>query len=153
VSDHRLKAIKLDTASFPSAGAEVEHERRVAVFDLVEKNSFHPSGAEAGPYDLTLSVQDGRLVFDIVGPDFAKAHGLSLSPLHKVIKDYMAICESYYEALRGVDPSRIEAIDMGRRGLHNEGADMLKSRLDGKIDMDHETARRLFTLVTALYRR
>lgn len=153
MSDHRLSAIKLDAASFPAANAEIEHERRVAVFDLVEKNSFQPAGAETGPYALTLSVQDGRLVFDVAGPDFARAHGLSLSPLHKVIKDYMAICESYFEALRGVDPSRIESIDMGRRGLHNEGAEILKGRLDGKIAIDHETARRLFTLVTALYRR
>lgn len=153
MSEHRLSEVVLDAATLPSATAEIEHERRVAVFDLVEKNSFQPEGAEKGPYRLGLAVQDGRLVFDVTGPDFARAHGLSLSPLHKVIKDYIAICESYYEVLRGVDPSKIEAIDMGRRGLHNEGAEILKSRLEGKIAIDHETARRLFTLVTALYRR
>jgi len=153
VSEHRLVSIDLDGASLPAASAEIEHERRVAVFDLVEKNSFEPAGAAAGPYALKLSSQDGRLVFDISGPQFAKAHGLSMSPLTKVIKDYIDICDSYYEVLRGTDVGKIEAIDMGRRGLHNEGAELLKTRLDGKIAIDHETARRLFTLVTALYRR
>lgn len=153
MSEHRLVSIELDGASLPAASAEIEHERRVAVFDLVEKNSFEPSGAATGPYALKLSSQDGRLVFDITGPQFAKAHGLSMSPLTKVIKDYIDICDSYYEVLRGTDVGKIEAIDMGRRGLHNEGAEVLKARLDGKIAIDHETARRLFTLVTALYRR
>lgn len=153
MSEHRLASIDLDAATLPAATAEIEHERRVAIFDLVEKNSFEPAGAEGGPYALKLSFQDGRLVFDVAGPGFAKAHGLSMSPMNKVVKDYIAICDSYYEVLRGVDPGKIEAIDMGRRGLHNEGADLLRTRLDGKIAIDHETARRLFTLVTALYRR
>ena len=153
MSDHRLASIELDAASLPAASAEIEHERRVAVFDLIEKNSFQPAGAAAGPYVLRMSSQDGRLVFDVSGPDFARAHGLSMSPLNKVIKDYIDICDSYYEVLRGTDVGKIEAIDMGRRGLHNEGADLLRARLDGKIAIDHETARRLFTLVTALYRR
>ena len=153
MSDHRLASIELDAASLPAASAEIEHERRVAVFDLIEKNVFEPTGAAAGPYALRMSSQDGRLVFDVSGPDFAKAHGLSMSPLNKVIKDYIDICDSYYEVLRGTDVGKIEAIDMGRRGLHNEGADLLRARLDGKIAIDHETARRLFTLVTALYRR
>lgn len=153
MSEHRLVSIELDGSSLPAASAEIEHERRVAVFDLVEKNSFEPAGAATGPYALKLSSQDGRLVFDITGPQFAKAHGLSMSPLTKVIKDYIDICDSYYEVLRGADVGKIEAIDMGRRGLHNDGAEVLKARLDGKIAIDHETARRLFTLVTALYRR
>jgi len=153
VSDHRLASIELDAATLPSATAEIEHERRVAIFDLVEKNSFEPVGATDGPYALKLSLVDGRLAFDIAGPDFHKVHGLSLTPLNKVVKDYIAICDSYYEALRGTSPGQIEAVDMGRRGLHNEGAEVLKTRLDGKIAVDHETARRLFTLVTALYRR
>lgn len=153
MSEHRLASIELDAATLPSATAEIEHERRVAIFDLVEKNSFEPVGATGGPYALKLSLVDGRLVFDITGPDFSKAHGLSLTPLNKVVKDYIAICDSYYEALRGTSPGQIEAVDMGRRGLHNEGAEALKARLDGKIAVDHETARRLFTLVTALYRR
>jgi len=150
---HRLASVELDAATLPAATAEIEHERRVAIFDLVEKNEFQPAGAEGGPYALKLSLLDGRLVFDITGPDYARAHGLSLSPLNKVVKDYIAICDSYYEALRGTSPSQIEAVDMGRRGLHNEGAEALKARLDGKVAVDHETARRLFTLVCALYRR
>jgi uncharacterized protein (UPF0262 family) len=153
VSDHRLSAVELDAASLPATTAEIEHERRVAIFDLVEKNSFEPVGAAAGPYRLKLSLVDAKLVFDIVGPDFARAHGLSLTPMKGVIRDYMRICDSYFEALRGTSPAQIEAVDMGRRGLHNEGAELLKARLDGKITIDHETARRLFTLVTALYRR
>lgn len=153
MSEHRLASVELDAASLPAATAEIEHERRVAIFDLVEANSFEPVGATGGPYALTLSLQDTRLVFDIAGPDFQRAYGLSLTPLKGVIRDYILICDSYYEALRGTSPSQIEAVDMGRRGLHNEGAELLKARLDGKIVIDHETARRLFTLVTALYRR
>lgn len=150
---HRLASIEIDTATLPAATAEIEHERRVAVFDLVEKNSFAPEGAAGGPYALKLSSQDNRLAFDITGPDFARTHVLSLSPMKTVIRDYGLICESYYEALRGSSPSQIESVDMGRRGLHNEGAELLKARLEGKVAVDHETARRLFTLVCALYRR
>jgi uncharacterized protein (UPF0262 family) len=153
VSEHRLATVELDAATLPAATAEIEHERRVAIFDLVEKNSFEPAGAAGGPYALKLALVDGRLAFEITGPDFRRVHGLSLTPLNKVVKDYIAICDSYYEALRGTSPGQIEAVDMGRRGLHNEGAELLKARLDGKIAVDHETARRMFTLVTALYRR
>lgn len=153
MSEHRLATVELDAATLPAATAEIEHERRVAIFDLVEKNSFEPAGAAGGPYALKLALVDGRLAFEITGPDFHRVHGLSLTPLNKVVKDYIAICDSYYEALRGTSPSQIEAVDMGRRGLHNEGAELLKARLDGKIAVDHETARRMFTLVTALYRR
>ncbi|HRO33248.1 MAG TPA: UPF0262 family protein [Brevundimonas sp.] len=151
--EHRLASVTLDAASLPAASAEVEHERRVAVFDLVETNSFEPVGAEGGPYALTLSLQDSRLVFDVAGPGYARAHGLSLTPLKTVLKDYGLICDSYYQALRGSSPSQIESVDMGRRGMHNEGAELLRNRLDGKIAIDHETARRLFTLVFALTRR
>ena len=150
---HKLTAIEIDNASLPAATAEIEHQRRVAIFDLIEQNSFTPEGAEGGPYALRLSSQDNRLAFDISGPDFARTHVLSLSPMKTVIRDYALICESYYEALRGSSASQIESVDMGRRGLHNEGAEQLKSRLDGKIVVDHETARRLFTLLCALYRR
>lgn len=157
MSDHRLASIELDAATLPAATAEIEHERRVAIFDLVEKNSFEPVGAETGPYALTLSLQDNRLVFDVVGQgaaeDFSRTYALSLTPMKSVLKDYVLICDSYYEALRGSSPSQIEAVDMGRRGLHNEGAELLKARLEGKVILDHETARRLFTLVCALYRR
>jgi uncharacterized protein (UPF0262 family) len=150
---HKLASVELDAATLPAATAEIEHERRVAIFDLVEKNSFEPIGAEGGPYRLKLSLQDNRLVFDIDGNDFTRTYAISLTPLKGVIKDYLLICDSYYEALRGSSPSQIESVDMGRRGLHNEGADQLKTRLDGKISVDHETARRLFTLLCALYRR
>lgn len=153
MSEHRLSAVELDAATLPAATAEIEHERRVAIFDLVEKNSFAPVGAAGGPYRLTLSLVDSKLVFDVAGPDYARAHGLSLTPMKGVIRDYMRICDSYFEALRGTSPAQIEAVDMGRRGLHNEGAELMQARLDGKIAIDHETARRLFTLVTALYRR
>ncbi|SFS88242.1 UPF0262 family protein [Brevundimonas viscosa] len=153
MSGHRLVSVDLDPVTLPPASAEIEHERRVAIFDLLEKNSFQPVGASEGPYRLTLSLVDGRLVLDVTGPDFSRAHGLSLTPLKKAVKDYIDICDSYYEVLRGADAGKIEAVDMGRRGLHNDGAELLKSRLEGKIVVDHETARRLFTLVTALYRR
>jgi len=157
MSEHRLASVNLDAATLPAATAEIEHERRVAIFDLIEKNSFEPAGADGGPYDLKLSLQDNRLVFDITGQgtqeDFARTYALSLTPLKSVLKDYLMICDSYYEALRGSSPSQIEAVDMGRRGLHNEGADLLEARLEGKVAIDHETARRLFTLVCALYRR
>lgn len=157
MSEHRLSAVDLDLATLPAATAEIEHERRVAIFDLIERNSFEPEGAPGGPYKLKLSLQDNRLVFDIAGErtheDFARTYALSLTPLKSVLKDYLLICDSYYEALRGSSPSQIEAVDMGRRGLHNEGADALEERLKGKVAIDHETARRLFTLVCALYRR
>lgn len=152
-ADHKLASVELDAATLPAATAEIEHERRVAIFDLVEKNSFEPVGAEGGPYRLKLSLQDNRLVFDIDGENFTRTYAISLTPLKGVIKDYLMICDSYYEALRGSSASQIESVDMGRRGLHNEGAEQLKTRLDGKIVVDHETARRLFTLLCALYRR
>ncbi len=152
-ADHKLASVELDAATLPAATAEIEHERRVAIFDLVEKNSFEPVGAEGGPYRLKLSLQDNRLVFDINGDNFTRTYAISLTPLKGVIKDYLMICDSYYEALRGSSASQIESVDMGRRGLHNEGAEQLKTRLDGKIVVDHETSRRLFTLLCALYRR
>ena len=111
--------------------------------------------AEAGE-DLAIisaALQDNRLVFDITGVDYTRTYALSLTPLKSVLKDYLMICDSYYEALRGSSASQIESVDMGRRGLHNEGAEQLKTRLDGKIVVDHETSRRLFTLLCALYRR
>ncbi|MFJ6023600.1 UPF0262 family protein [Brevundimonas sp. NPDC092305] len=152
MSDHRLSSVELDS-SLPAPNVEIESDRQRAMADLIGSNTFEPEGAERGPYALKMSSQDGRLVLDITGPDFARTHGLSMSSLNKVIRDYIEICDSYYEALRGTSASKIEAVDMGRRGLHNDGADLLRSRLNGKVTLDHETARRLFTLVTALYRR
>jgi len=151
MSDHRLSKVALDGSLQPGS-PEVEHERQVAIFDLIEKNSFQPDGAQRGPYQLMLGCEENRLVLDIEGPEFARRHMLSMTPFKTLLKDYQTVCESYYEAVRGASPSQIEAIDMGRRGLHNEGAQLLMDRLDGKIAMDHETARRLFTLVNALQR-
>jgi uncharacterized protein (UPF0262 family) len=124
----------------PAASAEIEHERRVAVFDLVEKNSFEPAGAAGGPYALRLSSQDGRLVFDIAGPQFTKAHGLSMSPLNKTIKDYIDICDSYYEVLRGTDVSKIEAIGMAKEEL--AGVSRVGQRSAAQRDVPREARER-----------
>jgi uncharacterized protein (UPF0262 family) len=133
----------------------VEHERAVAIFDLLEENLFEPVGHPGGPYKLNLSLVDAKLVFAIStdkGSDVA-THILSLTPFRRIVKDYFMICESYYEAIRSATPSQIEAIDMGRRGIHNEGSQTLMDRLSGKIRLDFDTARRLFTLVCVLYWR
>lgn len=153
---NRLIDVQLDDASIGRATPDVEHERAVAIFDLIEENSFRPVGDEVGgPYKLMLSVVDSKLVFDISRENDEKVivHVLSLSPLKKVIKDYFMICESYYEAIRTSSPSQIEAIDMGRRGLHNEGSQTLNDRLKGKLEIDFDTARRLFTLICVLHWR
>jgi uncharacterized protein (UPF0262 family) len=151
----RLIDVELDE-SIGRSTPDVEHERAVAIFDLIEENSFRPIGDEAGgPYRLKLSLADSRLVFAVSREDgeAVVAHILSLTPLRRVVKDYFLVCESYYEAIRISTPSQIEAIDMGRRGLHNEGSQTLKDRLDGKIEVDFDTARRLFTLVCVLHWR
>ena len=153
---NRLIDITLDDASIGRAAPDVEHERAVAIFDLIEDNSFKPVGDEqGGPYKLVLSVVESRLVFDISRENDEKVvtHMLSLTPFKKVIKDYFLICESYYEAIRSSSPNQIEAIDMGRRGLHNEGSQTLNDRLDGKIEIDFDTSRRLFTLICVLHWR
>lgn len=154
-SRDRLADVKLDEASLAASSANAEHERRIAMFDLLEGNSFAVPGADAGPYVLALSLEDGRLLFQIAGADGAEvcAHQVSLSPLRRLIKDYFLICDSYYAAIRDASPAQIEAIDMGRRGLHNDGADILLKMLDGKFTLDFETARRLFTLICALHVR
>ncbi|MEO1551325.1 MAG: UPF0262 family protein [Pseudomonadota bacterium] len=151
-----LVRVDLDDSGLPAPTPEVEQERRVAIYDLLESNSFAlPSGAKAapGPYGLDLSIQERRLVFEISteAGDPAGAFHLSLSPFRQVIKDYFKICESYYDAVKRLAPSQIEAIDMGRRGIHDEGARILAERLEGKVVCDHDTARRLFTLVCVLH--
>lgn len=151
--DHRLRSVEIDEASLAPASRDVEHERHVAVFDLIERNYFQPENAAAGPYDLRISLVENRLALDIAGPGFEQRHLLSLSPLRGLIRDYFMICESYYEAIRHATPGQIETLDMGRRGLHDEGSAKLRERLEGKVRIDHDTARRLFTLVCALYRR
>lgn len=151
----RLAEIELDDSGLPAPTAEVEQERRIAIFDLLEENNFRlgDRAAAEGPYKLTLAVRERRLVFDVRGESGAPAaeFHLSLTPFRQIIKDYFAICESYFDAVKRLPPSQIEAIDMGRRGVHNEGARVLKERLEGKVALDDDTARRLFTLVCVLH--
>ena len=155
-TSQRIINLTLDEHSIVRRKPEVEHERAVAIFDLLEENSFAPHGAEfIGPYDVQLSLQDDRLVF-VIRSQEAVAQGeitLPLKPFRRVVRDYFAICESYFDAIKRLPPSQIEAIDMGRRGLHNEGSEMLRERLDGKITVDFDTARRLFTLICVLHWR
>lgn len=152
--DFRLFDVVLDD-SIGRSTPDVEHERAVAIFDLIEENRFEPAGHGGGPYRLQLSLIESKLVFNISteSGDAVATHILSLTPLRRIIKDYFMICESYYEAIRSSTPSQIEAIDMGRRGIHNEGSETLQDRLKGKISIDFDTARRLFTLVCVLYWR
>ncbi|MCV0395984.1 MAG: UPF0262 family protein [Rhizobiaceae bacterium] len=151
----RLIDVELDE-SIGRSTPDVEHERAVAIYDLIEENSFRPLGdAGDGPYRLRLSLADSRLVFavDRENGEPVVTHILSLTPFRRIVKDYFLICESYYEAIKTASPSQIEAIDMGRRGLHNEGSQTLMNRLSGKIEIDFDTARRLFTLVCVLHWR
>ncbi|MEQ8348674.1 MAG: UPF0262 family protein [Sneathiellaceae bacterium] len=152
---YRIANLTLDEATVLRRNADIEHERKVAIFDLLEGNSFQPIGSDGGPYHLRLGIEDGRLVFDIrVEGD--QPHGriiLALSPFRRIVKDYFEICDSYFQAIKSGTPSKIEAIDMGRRGLHNEGSTLLKERMAGKVDLDFDTARRLFTLICVLHIR
>lgn len=154
----RICHIEIDDTNLPAPTPEVEQERKVAIFDLLEDNSFdlpaRPDAPKAeGPFRLALAIRDKRLVFDIgseAGVRLAEFH-LSLSPFRQVVKDYFQICESYFDAVKRLPPAQIEAIDMARRGIHNEGARVLQERLDGKADLDIDTARRLFTLICVLH--
>lgn len=152
---NRLIAIDLDETSLGAASADADHERRIAIFDLLESNVFEVEGEDAGPYALKLLVIDQRLIFEISGRDGGapKSVVLSLTPFRRVIKDYFLVCNSYYDAIRNATPAQIEAIDMGRRSLHNEGSRLLEERLAGRVKMDFDTARRLFTLICALHVR
>lgn len=149
----RIVDITLDEQSVARRTAQVEHERAVALFDLLEANDFLLVGGEPGPYKLHLGIFEQRLVFGVHTEDDRKLRDivLSLTPFRKVVKDYFLICESYYAAIKKLGPNQIEALDMGRRGLHNEGSELLRERLDGKIELDLDTARRLFTLICALH--
>lgn len=151
--NHRLQSVEIDEESLAAASRDQEQERQIAIFDLLEENYFAPEGAEGGPYDLRMGLMENRLVLDVTGPDYERRHILSLSPFRALIKDYFLICESYYQAIRNSTPQQIEALDMGRRGLHNEASNLLRTRLQGKIDTDLDTARRLFTLICALHWR
>lgn len=154
----RICHIEIDDSGLPAPTPEIEQERRVAIFDLLEDNSFVlPARGDReipeGPYRLGLAIRDRRLIFDITTKAEQKAaeFHLSLGPFRQVVKDYFQICESYFDAVKKLPPSQIEAIDMARRGIHNEGARVLQERLDGKAEIDIDTARRLFTLICVLH--
>lgn len=152
----RLCNVQLDERTLVRRKPEVEHERAIAIYDLLEENYFCPVGDYVGPYSLHISLVENRLVLDIRSEDDITPRTevvLPVTPFRAVVKDYFLICESYYTAIKKSTPSQIEAIDMGRRGLHNEGSEILRERLAGKIEVDLETARRLFTLVCILHIR
>ena len=150
-----IAKVTLDEKTVVRRSADVEHERAVAIYDLLEENHFAPRDLPAGPYHLHLSIAESRLILDLHDEKDRplSTFNLSLMPLRKVVKDYFTICESYYEAIKTASPSRIEAIDMGRRGLHNEGSAILRERLADKVEIDEDTARRLFTLICVLHIR
>ncbi len=157
--DPRIIAIELDEHTIVWRSADIEQERRIAIFDLLEGNVFkplrvHPDGY-AGPYRVALSVEEGRLVLQIAREDGTplEAHILGMARFRRPIRDYFAICDSYFQAVKGATPAQIETIDMARRGIHNEASELLKTALDGKIELDFDTARRLFTLICVLHIR
>jgi uncharacterized protein (UPF0262 family) len=152
-ASRRLAAVTLDDDSIGRSGPDIEHERRVAIYDLLAENMFAPVGQEGGPFALHLSITGSRLMLDIRRADGAPAmvHLMSLSPLRRIVKDYFMVCDSYYAAIRAATPERIEALDMGRRSLHDEGSELLMERLKRKVTVDFDTARRLFTLICVLH--
>jgi uncharacterized protein (UPF0262 family) len=154
----RLIAVTLDETGLAPPTPEIEQERRVAIFDLLEENHFGLPPREGrpvppGPYRLDIAIRERRLVFDLATEAGEKAgeFHLSLTPFNQVVKDYFQICESYFDAVKRLPPAQIEAIDMGRRGIHNEGSRILLERLEGKVETDMATARRLFTLICVLH--
>jgi uncharacterized protein (UPF0262 family) len=154
-SEQRIAKITLDEKTVVRRNADIEHERAVAIFDLLEENSFAPVAGYDGPFHLDLAIEDSRLVLDIRGTDEVSRERivLSLVPFRGIVKDYFLICESYFAAIKRASTMQIEAIDMGRRGLHNEGSELLRERLADKVVLDLNTARRLFTLVCVLHIR
>ena len=155
MSDQHLIDVVLDERTVVRRSADIVQEQKVAIFDLLEQNHFAPDGGHTGPYVLHLSVEEDRIVFDIHDPGGRPLAAVNLptSPFRKLIKEYFLVCESYFEAIKTATPSRIEAIDMGRRGLHEEGSELLRERLADSVEIDFHTARRLFTLVCALHLR
>lgn len=156
----RISAIDLDQRTVARRTPEVEHERRVAIYDLLENNVFRPlragANGQSGPYRVVLSIEDNSRLAIAVATDAGDAVDrliLPLMPFRKIIKDYFRVCEAYFDAIKHAAPSRIEAIDMGRRGLHDEGSDLLRDRLKADVEIDHDTARRLFTLLCVLHAR
>lgn len=151
---NRIASIRIDSGSIARGNANIEHEREVAIFDIVDGNSFALDGIDKGPYRLEIAIVEDRLVlamFEEGGDEAVAIHTLTMTPLKRLLKDYFMVLDSYYQAIRSGQPSRIEAIDVGRRGLHDEGSQLLQDRLAGKITMDFDTARRIFTLITALH--
>jgi uncharacterized protein (UPF0262 family) len=153
---HRLSEILIDPASIGRGNANIEHEREVAIYDLLDENSFELDGRDDGPYKLTIGIVEDRLALSVYatpGPQDEPlvTHYLSMTPFKRIMKDYFLVLDSYYQAIRTAQPSRIQAIDVGRRGLHDEGSRVLVERLDGKVKLDFDTARRLFTLISALH--
>jgi uncharacterized protein (UPF0262 family) len=157
VSDSRNRIVKidLDERSVVRRNPDVEHERTVAIFDLLDENQFELVGEFPGPYHLNLSIEENRLLLDVRAEDGSGGAKilLPLSPFRTVVKDYFTVCESYYAAIKGSSLTQIEALDMGRRSLHNEGSELLRERLEGKVALDLGTARRLFTLICVLHIR
>ncbi len=149
----RIKEIFLDERTVVNRSPPVEHERKVAIYDLLEENYFHLPDGPDGPYILHLSIEDNRLVFDVHDECDHPLHRfvLALSPFRAIVREYLMVCDSYYKAIKSASPSQIEAIDMGRRGLHNDGSEILEERLREKVELDRNTARRLFTLVCVLH--
>jgi uncharacterized protein (UPF0262 family) len=154
-ADQRIANLTLDERLVVRRSPEVEHERAVAIFDLVEENRFCLVDGQPGPYNLHIRLVESRLVIDVrsQADDPLQEVTLPLTPFRRLIKDYFTVCESYFNAIKTATPSQIEAIDMGRRGLHNEGSELLQERLAGRIEVDFDTARRLFTLVCVLHIR
>ncbi len=154
--DHYIVELNIDDQSLPAHSPEMQHERRVAIFDLLEENEFRPLDSPSGPYIVDISLEDGsRLIFDIRrsnGSDRGQVK-MSLTPFRRIVKDYFLICESYHNAIRTATSAQIEAIDMGRRGLHNEGSRLLTDSLRNQIEIEFNTSRRLFTLICSLHRR
>jgi len=152
-SGFRLTAIELDEHTVVRRTREIEQEREIAIYDLLEGNHFRPEGSAGGPYRLVLGISENRLVFD-VKLESGEPHGrvmLALTSFRRIIKDYFLVCGSYFKAIRNAPAAQIEALDMGRRGLHDEGSHLLRERLKGKIEVDFDTARRLFTLICVLH--
>ncbi len=154
-STERILNITLDENTIVRRNPDIEHERAVAIYDLLEANKFAPAGDYRGPYNLHLGMEEDRLLFDIRGEDDEPLGKVSLplKPFRQLVKDYFLLCESYFSAIKTASAAKIEAIDMGRRGLHDEGSELLRERLAGKIDLDFDTARRLFTLICVLHIR
>lgn len=154
MSDDRIAGIALDERTVVRRSPDVEHERKIAIYDLLQENHFVPAGDLRGPYHMRLGIEDGQLVLNLQDKD-SQLHriDLALAPFRRIVKDYFIVCESYYDAIKKASRAKIEAIDSGRRGLHDEAADLLQDRLRGSVELDRNTARRLFTLLCVLHIR